>query len=117
MPLRVRLGLVFALGTAVVIATVGLGFLIQLRISLDATVDAGLRGRAEAISQELTTDGVRALRLTEDEDPVQVLTPNGRVVASSPALGPGPVLDAAEREAALARPPGNAGTLRFTAGS
>jgi two-component system, OmpR family, sensor kinase len=111
-PLRVRLGLVFALGTAVVIATIGLGFLLQLRASLDATLDTGLRGRAEALSQELVTDGVRSLVLTQDEDPVQVLTTDGRVLASSPALGPGPLLDEAQRRSTL----GGTEEVSFTAG-
>ena len=114
MPLRVRLGLVFALGTAAVIALVGVGFLLQLRVSLEATLDTGLRARAEAVNQEIATDGVRSLRLTGDEDPVQVVTTDGRVLASSPTLGPGPVLDPARRQEALARPPGD--PLSFTAG-
>jgi heavy metal sensor kinase len=115
MPLRVRLGLVFALGAAAVIAVVGVGFLLQLRISLDATLDTGLRGRAEALSQELVTDGVGALRLTLDEDPVQLLTPDGRIVATSPALGHVPVLDPAQRATALSSAPATG--LSFTTGS
>jgi two-component system OmpR family sensor kinase len=115
MPLRVRLGLVFALGTAVVIATVGLGFLLQLRASLDATLDIGLRDRAATLSAQLVRDGVGALRLDQDESPVQVLTADGRVVATSPALGPGPVLDETRRRAALREPVPRA--LTFTAGS
>lgn len=114
MPLRVRLGLVFALGAAAVIAMVGVGFLLQLRVSLDASLDAGLRARADAVSQEIVTDGVRSLRLTQDEDPVQVLTAEGRVVVTSPALGAGPVLDAAARQSVLTRPTDD--PLSFTAG-
>jgi two-component system OmpR family sensor kinase len=115
MPLRVRLGLVTALGTAAVIATVGLGFLLQLRASLDTTLDAGLRDQAVTLSRQLVSDGVGALRLDEGGNPVQVLTADGRVVVTSPALGPGPVLDETQRRAALGAPAG-AG-LTFTAGS
>lgn len=89
MPLRVRLGLVFALGTAVVIGAVGLLFLLQLRASLQATIDVGLRARAETVSEQITSEGVEALRLTQDDQPVQVLTPGRRpgLVAGSRSRG------------------------------
>jgi hypothetical protein len=54
MPLRVRLALGFALGTALLIAAVGLGFVLQLRTSLDATLDVGLAGRAATLTERTT---------------------------------------------------------------
>ena len=116
MPLRVRLGLLFALGTAVLVAVVGLGFLLQLRASLDATLDAGLQSRADALSDQFGGAGLGSLRLNLDEEPVQVLTSDGQVVASSSSLGGLPVLDAAQRTSVLSRGASAGSPLAFTAG-
>src|SRR4051794_20361898 len=114
MPLRVRLGLVFALGAAVLIAAVGVGFVLQLRASLDATIDAGLPGGADAVADEYAADGLRSLRLRRDGEPLQVLTADGRVLASSAALSDAPVLDAAQRAVVIARTGTGHDSLAFT---
>jgi two-component system, OmpR family, sensor kinase len=116
MSLRVRLGLVFALGTALLIGAVGLAFLVQLHRSLDATLDAGLRGRADAIAGELVTDGPRAVRVTGDEQPVQVLDPDGRVLVSSRKFAAAPVLDPAGRQEARTRAAAGRAPDAFTVG-
>ncbi|NMO92755.1 cell wall metabolism sensor histidine kinase WalK [Actinomycetospora sp. TBRC 11914] len=116
MPLRVRLALGFALGTGLLIAVVGLGFVLQLRASLYATLDVGLSSRASTLAEQYTAGGLPALQTNRDEEPMQVLTADGRVVASSPDLAGTSVLRARELSAVLARRVDGAGPLGFTAG-
>jgi two-component system, OmpR family, sensor kinase len=116
MPLRVRLALGFALGTALLIAVVGLGFVLQLRASLYATLDVGLAGRAATLTEQYDAEGPVALRSNRDEEPVQVLTTDGRVLMSSPDLAGTPVLDPHALAAVLARRVDGAGPLGFTRG-
>ncbi|WP_018334352.1 sensor histidine kinase [Actinomycetospora chiangmaiensis] len=93
MPLRVRLTLGFMLGVFLLVAVVGLGFVLQLRTSLYATLDVGLASRAATLTEQYATGGLGALRTFRDEEPVQVIGTDGRVVLASPDLGPRPVLD------------------------
>jgi two-component system, OmpR family, sensor kinase len=53
MSLRLRLALVFALGTAVLISVASLVFMSQLSSSLNAALDSGLRSRAIAVAAQL----------------------------------------------------------------
>ncbi len=114
MPLRVRLALGFALGTGLLIAVVGLGFVLQLRASLDATLDVGLASRASTLTEQYDVGGLPALQTNHDEDPMQVLTSDGRVVVSSPDLATGPVLDPRTLATVLARRVDGSGPLGFT---
>lgn len=116
MPLRVRLALGFALGTALLIAVVGLGFVLQLRASLDATLDVGLASRAATLTEQYNAEGLAALHTNRDEEPVQVLATNGRVLVSSTDLAGAPVLDPHALSAVLARRVDGAGPLGFTRG-
>lgn len=116
MPLRRRLGVVFAFATAVLIGVVGVGFVLQLRSGLDATIDAGLRSRAATLADQYAAGGVGALRLDRDDEPVQVLTLDRQVIASSPELAPVAVIDQAQRDDALVRANRGADPLAFTAG-
>ncbi len=100
MPLRLRLAMLFALGTAVVIATAALVFVLQLRVNLDASLDPGLRARVHAVAEELTSEGVPRLRPVDEIVEVRAL--DGRLLAASPATGTQPLLDAAQRRQALA---------------
>jgi signal transduction histidine kinase len=93
---------------------VALVFLLQLRVSLDATLDAGLRTRSESLAEQYSADGIGALRLTLDEEPVQLLSEDGRVLASSPEMGPGTVLDDSARRDVLARGVSPESPLTFT---
>jgi hypothetical protein len=107
MPLRLRLALLFALATAAVIAVAGVAFVLQLRVSVDASLDPGLRSRVSAIADEMSSEGgLPPLGATEGV--VQVSTPDGRIVASSPDAGARPLLD--PEQAAQAR----AGKVSFT---
>lgn len=114
MPLRIRLALLLALATAVLVSLVALVFLLQLRSSLDASLDTSLQGRGAVIADQYADGGAAALRLTQDEEPVQVLTPDGRIVASSPGVAAGPVIDASTRTAVLDRDVARDGPLSFT---
>lgn len=116
MPLRVRLALGFALGTALLIGVVGLGFVLQLRTSLYATLDVGLAGRAATLTEQYTSGGLPALRTTRDEEPMQVVTVDGRILVSSTDLAARPVLDSRALSAVLARRVDGSGPLGFTAG-
>ena len=116
MPLRVRLALGFALGTALLIAVVGLGFVLQLRASLYATLDVGLASRAATLTDQFNAEGPGALRTTRDEEPVQVVTTDGRVLMSSSDLAGTPVLGAHELSAVLARRVDGSGPLGLTKG-
>ncbi|MGH3592370.1 MAG: hypothetical protein ACRDRF_15230, partial [Pseudonocardiaceae bacterium] len=100
MPLRLRLAMLFALGTAAVIAAAALAFVLQLRVSLDASVDSGLRARVRAVADELDTEGVLP-QLGPTAQIVQIRALDGRLLISSPAAGTQPLLDATQRQQAL----------------
>ena len=98
MPLRLRLSLLFALATAAVIAVAGTAFVLQLRVGVDASLDPGLRAQLAEITDDLTT--------ADDPEPVasgvllQVLTPDGRVLSTSPAAAGPALLDPEQRRRA-----------------
>jgi len=54
MPLRMRLSLLFALATAVAAALAGPAFVAQLRVSVDASLDPGLRDQVADVADDLT---------------------------------------------------------------
>jgi signal transduction histidine kinase len=90
---RATLGATAVVGVALVVAAVAL--VLFLRGSLTEDVRIAARLRAEAVA-ELLSAGASSLRLGGDDDEfVQVLAPDGRVVAASPN---------AEGSPALARP-------------
>ncbi|MCU1660748.1 MAG: integral rane sensor signal transduction histidine kinase [Pseudonocardia sp.] len=101
MPLRLRLALLFALATAVLITAAGVAFVLQLRVSVDASLDPGLRARVAEVADELTTKGRLPLSGTIDAI-VQVSTPDGQIIAFSPQAGAQPLLDPAQRRQAMA---------------
>jgi two-component system, OmpR family, sensor kinase len=93
MSLRWRLTLVFALGTAVLIAISGLVFLGQLRSSLTAALDGALQARGGALAAQLSsglpsTGGVGTSQTGEHngqfprgaDEFAQVLAPSGAVL-------------------------------------
>lgn len=115
MPLRLRLALGAALGTAALIAVVGLAFVLQLRASLDATLDVALASRATAITEAYRTRGPAALATVRDGT-AQILDATGRVVAASPGDGAGPALDRTRLAQLDARTVDGSGPLTFTTG-
>jgi hypothetical protein len=108
--LRSRLALLFAAATALLIAVAGLGFVLQLRVSLDAAVDTALDTRAGALADRLADTGPANLRLDRDEEPAQLLSATGQVLASSPDLASSPVLTPAQLRALVA----GSGPIRLT---
>jgi two-component system OmpR family sensor kinase len=97
MPLRMRLSLLFALATAVAVTLAGLAFVAQLRVSVDASLDPGLRAQLVDVADDLESG---------DPEPVgpgtlvQVVARDGRVLSSS--AGTAALLTDAQRHQALA---------------
>jgi two-component system OmpR family sensor kinase len=118
MSLRLRLALVFTLGTAVLIVVASLTFMSQLSSSLNAALDSGLRSRAAAVAAQvdnhtLPSQQSGAARSDQSgnqtgqwprpgaDEFTQVLTPAGAVI-----YGPGgtdPLLPPAQLHAATNR--------------
>ena len=108
MPLRLRLALLFATATAVVIALAGVAFVLQLRVSVDASLDPGLRARVAVVADEMGSEGDGPTFGAADGI-VQVSAPDGSILGFSPEAGPTPLLDPSQRSQALA------GETSFTA--
>ncbi|MCU1671814.1 MAG: integral rane sensor signal transduction histidine kinase [Blastococcus sp.] len=100
MSLRVRLALLFAACAAVAIAVAGVAFVVQLRASVDASLDPGLRSRVRAIADELATGD--AVRAGPGDQILQVIAGDGRVVAASPGVADLTLLDRAQQRQAAA---------------
>lgn len=108
MRLRWRLALLFALATAALISIAGVVFVLQLRVSVDASLDPGLRARVAIVADEFGTEGGFPGQNSNDAI-VQVVALNGKVLAATPAAGGRTLLDPAQRDLALA------GEVSFTA--
>ncbi len=101
-PLRLRLTLVFGVGMAIVL--VGLGAYAYLRINADllASVDAGLRSRAQVladaarISQAQNGVGASGRLIDPDEAFAQILDGSGQIVEASSGAAHTPLLSASE---------------------
>ncbi|MGW1087812.1 sensor histidine kinase [Streptomyces sp. NPDC002596] len=107
MPLRWRLALIFALGTALVIAVAGFLFLQRLTAGLDASLEATLRAQADAEVVRLAARGpLPPLPPPSARDPdgglgtgagaervAQVLAPDGRLLAFTDGAGRRPLAD------------------------
>jgi hypothetical protein len=106
MPLRLRLALLFALATAVAITLAGAAFVLQLRVSVEASLDPGLRAQAAAVADELEADDEPGPLPTGAA--VQVTAPDGTLIRTSPEAGSSAVLTPAQLEQA------RAGELSFT---
>jgi two-component system, OmpR family, sensor kinase len=100
MPLKLRLAMLFALATAAVIGVAGTGFVLQLQVSVEASLDPGLRAQVAAVADELVSDAGPVLP-GGAVDLVQLGTADGRVVASSPNAGTRPLLDPGQLAQAL----------------
>ncbi len=101
LPIRIRLTAAFALAMAVLLTVSGLVIYLRLASSLDRTLDAGLRSRADDVAA-LVRQSSRGLAETPeatlveaDESFAQVVRADGRIVDSSPQL---------QRRAVLSRP-------------
>lgn len=108
MRLRGRLALLFAVATAVLITVAGLVFVLQLRVSVDASLDPGLRARVAVVADEFGSEGGFPPAGVADGF-VQVSSLDGAMLAATPSAGQVPLLDPAQRLRALA------GEVSFTA--
>jgi len=82
-PIRVRLTLAFALAMAVVLAAIGAFLYVRLGSSLDEAVDEDLQTRLAEASAQVARGGVVTSAGDPEERVVQVLRPDGTLVAST----------------------------------
>jgi two-component system, OmpR family, sensor kinase len=110
LPIRLRLTAAFALVMAIVLVATGLFLYFRFQSELDDTVNRGLRSRGQDVArlvQQSNADlskGSSTGLLGADQSFAQVLTLNGRVVDSSPAVGDQRLLGAAQLERARQGP-------------
>jgi two-component system, OmpR family, sensor kinase len=108
LPIRLRLTLAFAVAMAAVLAGMGLFLYLRVGAALDATIDQGLRGRADEVAALVRRSGAGLReagenRLAEQGERVaQVLRPDGAVLDSTPQLGERPLLSGPQLAAAAA---------------
>lgn len=101
-PLKARLTLMFSLAMAVVM--VGLGTFVYLRVQADllASVDAGLRSRAQVIANAVgAAQGQKAVfaegkLIDPDEAFAQILDSSGRIIEASSAVADDPLFTVEE---------------------
>lgn len=109
-PIRLRVTLAFTTAMAVVLVAVGFFLYFRLEARLDESINNGLRSRAGEVSalaqaSERTLGGSHDMSLIEPgESFAQVLTPQGRIVDSTPQLGDRPVLSRSQLAEAVTSP-------------
>ncbi len=123
MSLRRRLSLLFALGTAAVVAAAGLAFVWQLRYSVNAALDDTLQARARTLAAQVAA--ARPLAAVDSggggqngpqgqfsgaDELTQVLTPAGSVLNYPPGTSADPLLTGAQLAQA------SAGQVELTTG-
>lgn len=103
MPLATRLALAVAAAVAGLVAMAGAVFIGQLRAGLDASLDAGLRSRADALVQQVGPEGAGEFQdsgaaglLPPNEALAQVFAADGRLLDSSEGTRNRPLLTPAE---------------------
>src|SRR6266511_1767217 len=100
--IRARITLVFAAAMTVLLGALGLFVYLSFRSELDETLDRGLRSRATDIATQLqrSDDPPREVAgrvlVQQAESTAQLLTPDGRVYATTARLGRVPLLGAGE---------------------
>jgi two-component system, OmpR family, sensor kinase len=103
--IRAKLTIAFAAALVLVLALAGLFVYLRVESGLTETIDDGLKARANDVQAALDGSGTRPPKLSGglfegEEGFTQILTPRGRVVASTLPPGSGPALDPAEVERA-----------------
>jgi two-component system, OmpR family, sensor kinase len=97
-PIRLRVTLAFALAMAVLLAALGYFVYARFESEFSEQIDQGLRTHGDDVAS-LVAGGDLAKNsklLGREESFAQVLTPDGRVYATTPQLGSDPQLTAAE---------------------
>jgi two-component system, OmpR family, sensor kinase len=99
LPIRLRLTLAFAVGMAVVLTALGAFLYLRLGSELLASIDLGLRSRAQVIEAGIGTGNfagqTRGL-IDPDEAFAQVLDPSGAIRDSSPMVAGAPLVPAGD---------------------
>jgi two-component system, OmpR family, sensor kinase len=98
LPIRLRVTLAFALVSAVVLAALGYFVYARFDSELSEQIDQGLRAHGDDIAG-LVAAGQLAQNsklLGREESSAQVLTPDGRIYATTPQLGADPQITPAE---------------------
>ncbi len=97
-PIRLRVTLAFALVSAVVLAALGYFVYARFDTELSAQIDQSLRTHGDDIASLVANGDLarNAKLLGREESFAQVLTPDGRIYASTPQLGRDPQLTPAE---------------------
>jgi signal transduction histidine kinase len=99
LPIRLRLALAFAVGMAVLLACLGAFLYVRLGTELLASIDLGLRGRAQIVEAGIPEGGFtdQPPGLSDpDEAFAQVLSPSGAILESSPEIADGPLVGPAD---------------------
>jgi two-component system, OmpR family, sensor kinase len=92
-PTRLRLTLAFAVGMAAVLMAMGLFLYLRVGAALDRTIDQSLRGRVDDVAALVRASGSglreagERLLVEREENPAQVLDPDGTILDSAPGVG------------------------------
>ncbi len=101
-PLRLRLTLVFGVGMAIVLLGLGTYGYLRVGADLQASVDAGLRSRAQVLADAASKGraqdvvGAKGKLIDPDEAFAQILDVSGQIVEASSAVSNAPLLSALE---------------------
>ena len=97
-PIRLRITLAFALVSAVVLAALGYFVYARFESELSEQIDQSLRTHGDDISSLVAGGDLarNAKLLGREESSAQVLTPDGRIYATTPELGNAPQITPAE---------------------
>jgi signal transduction histidine kinase len=105
LPLRLRLTLAFSVGMALVLLGLGTYGYLRIGADLEASVDAGLRSRAQVLvdaassSQAAEVVAANGKLIDPDEAFAQILDANGRIIEASSAVSEAPLLSPSEMNA------------------
>jgi heavy metal sensor kinase len=110
--IRVRLAVLFALATLVLVAAGGFLFVHSLERGLETSLDTSLRTRSDGLTQKVADaqgaidfqDSGRTNLIQPKDAIAQVLDPAGRVVESSEEAGPRPLVGRPVQQAARSGP-------------
>src|SRR5690242_5207239 len=106
MPIRLRLTLAFTLMMALLLGALGYFIYASFDGQLSDQIDQSLRTHGDDIASLVANrDLARSAKLLgREESFAQVLTPDGRIYATTPQLGPHPQLTLAEAARAAREP-------------
>ncbi len=106
LPIRLRLTLAFTVMMALLLAALGWFIYARFDSELSDQIDQSLRAHGDDIASLLAHRdiGRSATLLGREESFAQVLTPDGRIYATAPQLGPRPQLTPAETARAARQP-------------